>query len=178
MLILGAASGNAQGTCWPLGLGLTPPSALLPQAGHSSPSDSSAVRVLLHSPGPRSSSPRFRYQQVFQSWVSFWRVWGGTCFLERDGSLRPLVLPYSSALGCVPTLWHRGFIPSCLFHSNLDLEEDSEVFKMLQENRQGRAAPRQSSSFRLLQEALEAEERGEASRLRDEVRPKQTKEVV
>ncbi|XP_076401424.1 PDZ and LIM domain protein 2 isoform X1 [Peromyscus maniculatus bairdii] len=73
------------------------------QAGHSSPSDSSAVRVLLHSPGPRSSSPRF---------------------------------------------------------SNLDLEEDSEVFKMLQENRQGRAAPRQSSSFRLLQEALEAEERG------------------
>ncbi|XP_031218095.1 PDZ and LIM domain protein 2 isoform X1 [Mastomys coucha] len=71
------------------------------QAGHSSPS-SSAVRVLLHSPG-RPSSPRF---------------------------------------------------------SSLDLEEDSEVFKMLQENRQGRAAPRQSSSFRLLQEALEAEERG------------------
>lgn len=73
------------------------------QAGHSSPSDSSAVRVLQQSPGPRSSSPRF---------------------------------------------------------SGLDLEEDSEVFKMLQENRQGRAAPRQSSSFRLLQEALEAEERG------------------
>lgn len=42
------------------------------------------------------------------------------------------------------------------------LREDSEVFKMLQENREGRAAPRQSSSFRLLQEALEAEERGEA----------------
>lgn len=32
---------------------------------------------------------------------------------------------------------------------------------MLQENREGRVAPRQSSSFRLLQEALEAEERGE-----------------
>ncbi|XP_035315175.1 PDZ and LIM domain protein 2 isoform X2 [Cricetulus griseus] len=54
----------------------------------------------------------------------------------------------------------RSSSPSCLFHSGLDLEEDSEVFKMLQENRQGRAAPRQSSSFRLLQEALEAEERG------------------
>ncbi|CAO2591492.1 PDZ and LIM domain protein 2 [Lemmus lemmus] len=76
------------------------------QAGHSSPSDS-AVRVLPHSPGPRSSSPRFSR-----------------------------------------------------FHSTFDLEEDSEVFKMLQENRQGRTAPRQSSSFRLLQEALEAEERG------------------
>ncbi|XP_005071063.2 PDZ and LIM domain protein 2 isoform X3 [Mesocricetus auratus] len=72
------------------------------QTGHRSPSNS-AVRVPLHSPGPRSSSPRF---------------------------------------------------------SSLDLEEDSEVFKMLQENRQRRAAPRQSSSFRLLQEALEAEERG------------------
>lgn len=44
------------------------------------------------------------------------------------------------------------------------LEEDSEVFKMLQENREGRAAPRQSSSFRLLQEALEAEERGGTGR--------------
>lgn len=33
---------------------------------------------------------------------------------------------------------------------------------MLQENREGRLAPRQSSSFKLLQEALEAEERGEA----------------
>lgn len=41
------------------------------------------------------------------------------------------------------------------------LEEDSEVYKMLQENREVRLAPRQSSSFRLLQEALEAEERGE-----------------
>lgn len=40
------------------------------------------------------------------------------------------------------------------------LREDSEVFKMLQENREARMAPRQSSSFRLLQEALEAEERG------------------
>ncbi|XP_066123646.1 PDZ and LIM domain protein 2 isoform X3 [Saccopteryx bilineata] len=37
--------------------------------------------------------------------------------------------------------------------------DDSEVFKMLQENREARAPPRQSSSFRLLQEALEAEER-------------------
>ncbi|XP_023620072.1 PDZ and LIM domain protein 2 isoform X8 [Myotis lucifugus] len=42
------------------------------------------------------------------------------------------------------------------------LREDSEVFKMLQENREGRVAPRQSSSFKLLQEALEAEERGGA----------------
>ncbi|XP_065515324.1 PDZ and LIM domain protein 2 isoform X1 [Lathamus discolor] len=37
------------------------------------------------------------------------------------------------------------------------LEEDSEVLKMLQENRELRAAPRQSSTFRLLQEALEDE---------------------
>ncbi|NWI65334.1 PDLI2 protein, partial [Todus mexicanus] len=37
------------------------------------------------------------------------------------------------------------------------LEEDSEVYKMLQENRELRAAPRQSSTFRMLQEALEDE---------------------
>ncbi|XP_041280725.1 PDZ and LIM domain protein 2 isoform X1 [Onychostruthus taczanowskii] len=40
------------------------------------------------------------------------------------------------------------------------LEEDSEVYKMLQQNRELRAAPRQSSTFRLLQEALEDEEGG------------------
>ncbi|XP_004685288.1 PREDICTED: PDZ and LIM domain protein 2 isoform X2 [Condylura cristata] len=53
--------------------------------------------------------------------------------------------------------------PSCSVSPRLSvdlLEEDSEVFKMLQENREGRLPPRQSSSFRLLQEALEAEERG------------------
>ncbi|XP_064031535.1 PDZ and LIM domain protein 2 [Pogoniulus pusillus] len=38
------------------------------------------------------------------------------------------------------------------------LEEDSEVYKMLQANRELRAAPRQSSTFRLLQEALEDED--------------------
>ncbi|XP_057898467.1 PDZ and LIM domain protein 2 isoform X2 [Melospiza georgiana] len=43
------------------------------------------------------------------------------------------------------------------------LEEDSEVYKMLQENRELRAAPRQSSTFRLLQEALEEEEGGPAA---------------
>ncbi|KAM6040551.1 PDZ and LIM domain protein 2 [Chlamydotis macqueenii] len=37
------------------------------------------------------------------------------------------------------------------------LEEDSEVYKMLQEKRELRAAPRQSGTFRLLQEALEDE---------------------
>ncbi|XP_042657272.1 PDZ and LIM domain protein 2 isoform X2 [Tyto alba] len=37
------------------------------------------------------------------------------------------------------------------------LEEDSEVYKMLQENRELRAAPRQSSTFHRLQEALEDE---------------------
>ncbi|EDM02205.1 PDZ and LIM domain 2, isoform CRA_b [Rattus norvegicus] len=60
----------------------------------------------------------------------------------------------------VRVLLHSPGRPSSPRLSSLDLEEDSEVFKMLQENRQGRAAPRQSSSFRLLQEALEAEERG------------------
>lgn len=84
----------------------------------------------------------------------------GAGFFVRDGTLRPFICSDYSAPGCVPTPRYRVLRLSCLFHSILDLEEDSEVFKMLQENRQGQAAPRQSSSFRLLQEALEAEERG------------------
>lgn len=41
------------------------------------------------------------------------------------------------------------------------LEGDSEVYKMMQENRETRALPRQSSTFRLLQVALELDEKGE-----------------
>lgn len=66
----------------------------------------------------------------------------------------------SPSESAVRVLLHSPGRPSSPRFSGLDLEEDSEVFKMLQENRQGRAPPRQSSSFRLLQEALEAEERG------------------
>ncbi|XP_015269690.1 PREDICTED: PDZ and LIM domain protein 2 isoform X2 [Gekko japonicus] len=39
------------------------------------------------------------------------------------------------------------------------LEGDSEVYKMMQENRETRAQPRQSSTFRLLQVALEQDEK-------------------
>ncbi|XP_063090944.1 PDZ and LIM domain protein 2 isoform X2 [Cavia porcellus] len=69
----------------------------------------------------------------------------------REGDLAVRVLPPRSSSPRISPNSEAG---------NFLLEEDSEVFKMLQENREGRAAPRQSSSFRLLQEALEAEERG------------------
>uniref|UniRef100_A0A2I2ZH16 PDZ and LIM domain protein 2 n=1 Tax=Gorilla gorilla gorilla TaxID=9595 RepID=A0A2I2ZH16_GORGO len=73
--------------------------------------------------------------------------------LGRAGDSAVLVLP--------PSPGPRSSRPSMDSEGgSLLLDEDSEVFKMLQENREGRAAPRQSSSFRLLQEALEAEERG------------------
>ncbi|XP_042638239.1 PDZ and LIM domain protein 2 [Orycteropus afer afer] len=75
--------------------------------------------------------------------------------LGRAGDLAVLVLPHSPG----PQSSSPRLSVDSEGRSHL-LEEDSEVFKMLQENREGRAAPRQSSSFRLLQEALEAEERG------------------
>ncbi|KAL4671036.1 hypothetical protein H8959_003745 [Pygathrix nigripes] len=100
-------------------------------------------------------------------------------FPERDGVPQPQLVPPPPRFLPSPTLFscppppclpkprQRTLIPGCHPPNSVDLEggsllldEDSEVFKMLQENREGRAAPRQSSSFRLLQEALEAEERG------------------
>lgn len=39
-------------------------------------------------------------------------------------------------------------------------DRDSEVYKMIQENKESRTAPRQSSTFKMLQEVLEADERG------------------
>lgn len=40
-------------------------------------------------------------------------------------------------------------------------DRDSEVYKMIQENKESRSAPRQSNTFKMLQEVLEADEKGE-----------------
>lgn len=39
-------------------------------------------------------------------------------------------------------------------------DKDSEVYKMIQENKEFRTAPRQSTTFKMLQEVLEADEKG------------------
>lgn len=39
-------------------------------------------------------------------------------------------------------------------------DKDSEVYKMIQENKEYRTAPRQSNTFKMLQEVLEADEKG------------------
>ncbi|KAM6954330.1 LOW QUALITY PROTEIN: PDZ and LIM domain protein 2 [Aplochiton taeniatus] len=39
-------------------------------------------------------------------------------------------------------------------------DRDSEVYKMIQENKESRTAPRQSNTFRMLQEVLEQDEKG------------------
>ncbi|NXL38920.1 PDLI2 protein, partial [Glaucidium brasilianum] len=81
--------------------------------------------------------------------------------------LPPPPRPPSPGLGAPPNPWEtcrerRRSSPSPCNSLGSEpamrrLEEDSEVYKMLQENRELRAAPRQSSTFRLLQEALEDE---------------------
>ncbi|NXV38320.1 PDLI2 protein, partial [Rissa tridactyla] len=84
--------------------------------------------------------------------------------------LPPSPCPPSPGLGTPPEPWEtlrgrrRSSSPSPSPFNSLGsepamrrLEEDSEVYKMLQEKRELRAAPRQSSTFRLLQEALEDE---------------------
>jgi len=37
-------------------------------------------------------------------------------------------------------------------------DRESEVYKMIQENKESRAAPRQSNTFKMLQEVLEADD--------------------
>ncbi|XP_075300962.1 PDZ and LIM domain protein 2 [Opisthocomus hoazin] len=81
--------------------------------------------------------------------------------------LPPPPRPPSPGLGAPPNPWEmrrerRRSSPSPCSSPGSEpamrrLEEDSEVYKMLRENRELRAAPRQSSTFRLLQEALEDE---------------------
>lgn len=44
-------------------------------------------------------------------------------------------------------------------------DRESEVYKMIQENKDSRAAPRQSNTFKMLQEVLEADEKGKSHTL-------------
>jgi len=106
---------------------------------------SHSFQSLAHSPGP-TAADRFSYGG---------RPGSRQASLTRAGDSAVLVLP--------PSPGRRSSSPRLSVDSEGGshlLEEDSEVYKMLQENREARVAPRQSSSFWLLQEALEAEERG------------------
>uniref|UniRef100_A0A8D2NR76 PDZ and LIM domain protein 2 n=1 Tax=Zosterops lateralis melanops TaxID=1220523 RepID=A0A8D2NR76_ZOSLA len=86
--------------------------------------------------------------------------------LEGAGGERPLGWIPEFQLWEHPPPQKKTISPGFFPHSQSSepamrrLEEDSEVYKMLQERRELRAAPRQSSTFRLLQEALEDEEGG------------------
>ncbi|XP_062855372.1 PDZ and LIM domain protein 2 [Trichomycterus rosablanca] len=50
-------------------------------------------------------------------------------------------------------------------------DRDSEVYKMIQENKESRAAPRQSNTFKMLQEVLEADENEAAIRFPGRLSP-------
>lgn len=50
-------------------------------------------------------------------------------------------------------------------------DRDSEVYKMIQENKESRVAPRQSNTFRVLQEVLEADEKEAALRFPGNLTP-------
>ncbi|KAF3695966.1 PDZ and LIM domain protein 2 PDZ-LIM protein mystique [Channa argus] len=50
-------------------------------------------------------------------------------------------------------------------------DRDSEVYKMIQENKESRSAPRQSNTFKMLQEVLEADEKEAAVRFPGKLSP-------
>lgn len=50
-------------------------------------------------------------------------------------------------------------------------DKDSEVYKMIQENKELRTAPRQSNTFKMLQEVLEADEKEAALRFPGKLSP-------
>ncbi|XP_026178117.1 PDZ and LIM domain protein 2 [Mastacembelus armatus] len=50
-------------------------------------------------------------------------------------------------------------------------DRDSEVYKMIQENKESRSAPRQSNTFKMLQEVLEADEKEAARRFPGNLSP-------
>ncbi|XP_066500540.1 PDZ and LIM domain protein 2 [Hoplias malabaricus] len=56
-------------------------------------------------------------------------------------------------------------------------DRDSEVYKMIQENKESRSAPRQSNTFKMLQEVLEADEKEAALKFPGKLSPSPPKPV-
>ncbi|XP_039625552.1 PDZ and LIM domain protein 2 [Polypterus senegalus] len=63
-----------------------------------------------------------------------------------------------------PDSWVSSNSPRRSSDTMQKFDRDSEVYKMIQENKESRAAPRQSNTFRMLQEVLEADEKEAAAR--------------
>ncbi|XP_020664446.2 PDZ and LIM domain protein 1 isoform X2 [Pogona vitticeps] len=59
---------------------------------------------------------------------------------------------------------HKNLDSLSQLSSNLVIDKDSEVYKMLQENQDSNEPPRQSASFLVLQEILESEEKGDPNK--------------
>lgn len=187
VLGLGTAGLGGRWAFWPKALAPTPPLVpLLPAAG-----PRPRWRWRLGCPGaatvprPPCLQPQTQVPVGPGGWGGVSEGWEGqeTGFPERDEESLPLSAqvaflwplesfplghPFAAPMFCLSLRMAPQLLAASHPHS-VDSEgrsqllgEDSEVFKMLQENREGQVAPRQSSSFRLLQEALEAEERGEA----------------
>ncbi|KAK1786967.1 hypothetical protein P4O66_017344 [Electrophorus voltai] len=57
-------------------------------------------------------------------------------------------------------------------------DRESEVYKMIQENKESRSAPRQSSTFKMLQEVLEADEKDASVKLPSKLSPNPPKPVT
>lgn len=180
MLGLGIAGLGVRWVCWPKAPALTPPLVPLLPTGWPRPRWRLCSAGAAAFPRPPALQPQTQVQRALEGGWDLGGL-GGTGLLERDGGVPASLSPGSFLRGPQNPLLppipcpHAGpdtradLTPGCLHPHSMDsergsqlLREDSEVFKMLQENREGRVAPRQSSSFRLLQEALEAEERGEA----------------
>ncbi|KAA8592373.1 hypothetical protein FQN60_017828, partial [Etheostoma spectabile] len=77
--------------------------------------------------------------------------------------------PHSPIDRDVPTSPRRSSSSSEFAMQKFD--RDSEVYKMIQENKESRSAPRQSNTFKILQEVLEADEKEAALRFPGKLSP-------
>ncbi|XP_061527491.1 PDZ and LIM domain protein 2 [Phycodurus eques] len=77
--------------------------------------------------------------------------------------------PHSAIDQDVPMSPHRSSSSSEPVMQKFD--KDSEVYKMIQENKESRTAPRQSNTFKMLQEVLEADEKEAALKFPGKLSP-------
>lgn len=77
--------------------------------------------------------------------------------------------PHSPIDQDVPMSPRRSSVSSDFAMQRFD--KDSEVYKMIQENKESRTAPRQSNTFKMLQEVLEADEKEAALRFPGKLSP-------
>ncbi|XP_071259353.1 PDZ and LIM domain protein 2-like isoform X5 [Salvelinus alpinus] len=138
---------------------LTPTGTKSIQLRSWSPEEKTSSHRLSRPLSQEFSSPDFRNNSVTSRTPTPPGHYSPHSPIDRELSVSPRRRPQASHQASPPPLTQPITGSSGSDFAMQRFDRDSEVYKMIQENKESRTAPRQSNTFRMLQEVLESDEK-------------------